>query len=146
MSEYLSFFLFIIGCLSIISSLKALIKATKTSSWKTTSGTITSSKESTILEFSEHIIPRKEPFVEYDYCVEGNSYSNNNVYNIDNNVEIFTKTKKILAKFTPGKNVSVHYNESNPQESYIEIASILPIVLALLFGCCICAIGIMFYI
>ncbi len=144
MSVYLSIFLIIIGGLLIFASLKTLIKANN-SSWKTTNGTITSSKELAILEFSsETIVPRKEPSVVYEYCVEGNHYSNSNVYNVDNNIEVDTKTEEILTKFPPGKNVSVHYNENNPKESYLEYASVTPVYLYFLLGCCIFFLGVIF--
>ena len=144
MFVYLSIFLIIIGGLLIFASLKTLIKANN-SSWKTTNGTITSSKEVAILEFSsETIVPRKEPSVGYEYCVEGNHYSNSNVYNVDNYVEVDTKTEEILKKFPPGKKVSVHYNQNNPKESFLETASVIPVYLYFLFGCCIFSIGIIF--
>lgn len=145
MSVYLSIFLIVIGGFFILASLKTLIKANN-SSWKTTNGTIKSSKKLAILEFSsEAIVPRKEPSVEYEYCVEGNHYSNSNVYNVDNNVEVDTKTEEILLKFPPGKNVTVHYNENNPKESYLEIASVIPVYLYFFLGCCIFFLVIIFY-
>jgi Protein of unknown function (DUF3592) len=124
----------VIGLFLILSSLRVLNKSFKSGKWKKIKGIIRKSKEIKMLEFSEHIVPRKEPSIRYEYLVNGEKYTNNKIFNIDNNTYIYNKTKTILNKYRENKYVEVFYNEDNPKDSFLELASIIPIYLTILVG------------
>lgn len=131
---YFLIFTALIGLLFIFSSLRILRKSNQSRKWKKTEGIIKTSGQVQTLEFSENIISRKEPFVKYEYWANGKLYSNNRIFNSNNNTYLYKKTDKILEKYPNAKQVVVFYNEIDPEKSYLEKASMLPIWFTFLIG------------
>lgn len=131
---YFQIFIAIIGLLFIFSSIRILKKSGQSGRWKKTKGIIKKSGKIVMLQFSEEIVPRKEPYILYEYLAKGKQYSNNKIFNVDNNTYLYKKTNDILKKYYKGKQVVVFYDYVNPEKSYLEQASMVPIWFTLLIG------------
>ena len=131
---YFQIFIIVVGLLFIFSSLRILKKSIQSKKWKKTEGIIKKTGKVQTLEFTENIISREEPFVMYEYSANGKMYSNTKIFNVSNNTYLYKKTAQILEKFSNEKQVVVFYNEIDPEKSYLEQASMIPIWFTFLIG------------
>ena len=131
---YLAILISLIGLFFIYTSFRTLDKFYKSKRWKVTKGVITKSDKISTLEFSKKIVSGKDPFIIYDYSVRGKSYSNRKIFNIDTGINKYSETDKLLNKYPCNEEVSVYYNEEDPKQSYLELASAIPIYLTMVLG------------
>ena len=133
--KIVNIFFVMFGFFIIWANLKILRRHKKSTNWEKTKGVIRKSKfDDSKLHFHRTIYPSDEAYIEYEYSVENKKYSSQNIYNLQKDERSAKDAHKVLQKYYPNKIVTVYYNSTNPNESFLEIDSTLELYIYLTVG------------
>lgn len=92
--------------------------------WQTTTGTVLNSEV-------RHKDRRYGAYVSYRYIVDGKTFENDKLSPTEFSTSQRSDIVRHVAKYNPGAEVTVHYNQSNPSESLLEPAGAIEYALLL---------------
>ena len=92
--------------------------------WQTTTGTVLSSEV-------RDVDDGYSPHVSYRYVVDGKTFNNDKLSPTEYTTSVHSHVVRHAAKYKPGEDVTVHYNEANPSESLLEPAGTIEYALLL---------------
>lgn len=132
------------GILVLFISIGNLYKVKASKTWLSTTGNIISSEmETKINRARRRRTVTYNAAVAYDYLAEGIKYSGNKVRFGGYGSSNANRERQILNRYPVGKQVTVYYNPSKPEDSVLERRLASTVYIALVAGCVLLALGLL---
>jgi hypothetical protein len=129
-----------LGMLILAISIVRLYKFSISRTWLSTIGRITSSEMETRRVARGRSVTYHAAIV-YDYSVEGTKYAGKRISFGDYGSGNPNHARQILNRYPVGKQISVYYNPSKPEDSVLERRLSWTIYLTLIVGAAVSALG-----
>jgi hypothetical protein len=140
------YFISVFGLIWTVGMLYVTIMGIRSKSWPLTIGKIINSEVRK--QVSRHRHPRQanpityKPYVFYEYSVNGKTMQSGQLA-FGERVQVSErKAQKIIENYPAGKNIPVHYNPNNPNQSVLIAGNVLGVYIMLTVGFIFIALGV----
>lgn len=139
-------FIFFLGIIGIIWSLRNRRKAAQSKGWPSAIGLVTNAhiSENRSTDEDGYTTTTYTPKVEYQFNVGGSYYSSNRItFGFDKSYNRRKKAREALGSYQPNAQVRVFYNPQNPNEAVLEqkaqgsIGGIIGGIILILISACV---------